>query len=69
MRERAPRPEALTERVDLLDRRRRIERPSPLDRLAEREVGDQAVRVARGLGGRDLVRITIESNDGAGISV
>jgi hypothetical protein len=40
MRERAPRPEALTERVDLLDRRRRIERPSPLDRLAEREVGN-----------------------------
>src|SRR6478736_2690641 len=37
--ERAPRPEALPERVDLLDRRRRIEPPEPLDRAAEREVG------------------------------
>jgi hypothetical protein len=40
MRERPPRRKRSPERVDLLDRRRRIERPSPLDRLAEREVGD-----------------------------
>ena len=36
--ERAPRPEAFPELVDLLDRRRRIEPPDTLDRAAEREV-------------------------------
>src|ERR1700733_8853398 len=36
--ERAPRPEAFPELVDLLDRRRRIEPPDLLDRVAEGEV-------------------------------